>query len=607
MQNPFKRVPVNLPSGTDRIALGSGLITRLLGQGGMAVVYEIWNQQLEMYRAVKLINPGSSDSAHERFQTEIKISAKLNHPNIVEIHSVGEWNSLPYIEMEKLDGVGLEHLIMQYGALPPTICTAIGIMICRALDYAHTQECSIYGKTYKGVIHRDLKPANIMVCTNGIVKLMDFGIARPADVSFHTIDGMIAGTLQYLAPEQLAHTKLDITTDIYALGLSLYEILTGTIAFPQDSFATLVAAKTKNKFRPLEDFTVHVPASLRKLVYKCMQQEQFKRPQDAASIIDDLEKIHYSITRESPEKVMASLLSNPRCKRNTLFFRKRFPVKITIPFLIGTSLFLSLYLTGIILTKPAKHVVKQIHTDTVQQVVTVKTVTPDQKPIPKPDPKPPSLAPAPHSPPPEPVRTVRETAKPTIINPIEKPKAEVTLSLIDALKEKHGTSELSVLMEIEYKAKNYPMVIRLFDTYAKELPTNLWTIILKMRSLDNLDNRTQLKYFVNGLSIVDGEIFLAKAKIAFNEKDYTLCEKLLMQSLNLPHAFIDYDFLKQEVNYYLALSITARFDQIPDEKSYKDALDAWWQIRSTLRAKPNHEYNKIANAEMQRMAKKMQK
>ena len=119
------QTPIPLPNGKERVALGSGVITKLLGRGGMAAVYEIWNPQLEIYRAVKLINPGSIEAVHQRFQTEIKISAKLNHPNIVEIHGVGEWNGLPYIEMEKIEGKGLDHIIADRGALPAAVCTAV--------------------------------------------------------------------------------------------------------------------------------------------------------------------------------------------------------------------------------------------------------------------------------------------------------------------------------------------------------------------------------------------------------------------------------------------------------------------------------------------------
>ena len=329
--------PVALPDGKEKIPLGSGCITRLLGQGGMAAVYEIWNPQLEMYRAVKILHPGSAENMRQRFQTEIKISAKLSHPNIIEIHGVGEWKGLAFIEMEKIDGIGLDTLITQRGALPAVVCTAIGIMICRALNYAHNQDCSIYGRNYHGVIHRDLKPANIMICGSGIVKLMDFGIARPTDVSFHTMDGLVAGTLQYLAPEQLEKKKLDVTTDLYALGVTMYEIVTGVVAFPQTSFPKLIADKTKNKFKPLKEFHIRLPSRLKRVIYKCMCEEPSKRIKSAAALLEELQKIHASLTSKSPEQVMAAFTAAGVGKKVVLMTRRPFPWRFTAAAVVAAA------------------------------------------------------------------------------------------------------------------------------------------------------------------------------------------------------------------------------------------------------------------------------
>ena len=170
----------NLPGDHEQAELGSGKIECILGTGGMARVYKIWNEELEVHRAVKILLPNSRKELIKRFETEVKITAKLHHPNIIEIYSVGKWNGLPYIEMEIVDGMTLETLISRYGKLPPEVCCGIGIQVADALTYAHNQEFFLYGKTYKGVIHRDLKPANIMITNNGVLKLMDFGIGRPA-------------------------------------------------------------------------------------------------------------------------------------------------------------------------------------------------------------------------------------------------------------------------------------------------------------------------------------------------------------------------------------------------------------------------------------------
>ena len=153
---------ITLPDGGKNIQLGSGVVTSVISSGGMAIIYEIWNPELEVTRAVKLLHPDHSADSEERFYTEMKITAKLHHPNIVEIYSVGKWNNLPYIEMERIDGCTLEKFIADRGALPLEVSTAIAIMVGRALNYAHNQHYVIFGTEYQGIIHRDLKPKNIM-------------------------------------------------------------------------------------------------------------------------------------------------------------------------------------------------------------------------------------------------------------------------------------------------------------------------------------------------------------------------------------------------------------------------------------------------------------
>ena len=598
--------PVALPDGKERIPLGSGVITRLLGQGGMAAVYEIWNPQLEMYRAVKLINPGSTESVQQRFQTEIKISAKLNHPNIVEIHGVGEWNGLPFIEMEKIEGIGLDNLIAARGALPPIVCTSIGIMICRALNYAHNQDCSIYGKNYHGVIHRDLKPANIMVCTNGIVKLMDFGIARPADVSFHTMDGLVAGTLQYLAPEQLEKKKLDATTDLYALGVTMYEIVTGVVAFPQTSFPKLIADKTKNKFKPLEEYHIKLPPRLRRVIYKCMEEDQGKRVPSAAALLDELHKIHANISGRSPEETMASFIAIGSGKK-VAAVRRRFPWKqcaaVLALALLGAGAYLYLW--------PQYRLFMERRA----------TALAAPAPLPATQPVPPSPAEVPAAAKPASATAAAEPAGAPIhkkgissvkpgARPVEEkpaPRPQKPSSQAELLQEKYGTDDYLVIMEKELKAKNYQNILGLYDMLPKEQALTTQALIYKMRALEKTQNTGRLAQFLESNAIGDGEFILAKAKFSFKNQRYDECKRLLVQCMNLPHAYIDYDLLKQEVYYYTALCITAQFDASPTEQNYKEALDSWWQLRTALRATPDHEYNKKAISELQRMAKKMQK
>ncbi len=315
-----------LPTGDDPVPLGSGTIAGRLGTGGMATVYKIWNERLEVFRAIKILLPTHQADLKSRFETEGKITAKLRHPNVVEIFAVGEWNGLPFLEMELIEGQSLEAFITRADRLPITMCTAVGIAVARALVYAHSQEVLIYGKTYQGVIHRDLKPANIMIDKNGRVKLMDFGIARPTETSLHTVEGNIVGTLPYLSPEQIDGVDIDARVDIYALGTILYEMVTGTKTFPQKSVTNLMKNKITNQYRTFEDFDFKVPPVLAKIVQKCLQVERDDRYKNAKALLDALEAAHATLVNQTPEETVAAYCHNPFSKTESLPSRggKRF-------------------------------------------------------------------------------------------------------------------------------------------------------------------------------------------------------------------------------------------------------------------------------------------
>jgi serine/threonine protein kinase len=300
-----------LPDGKQSIPLGSGVITGILGEGGMARVYKVWNQKLELYRAVKVIFPTENPELMERFETEIKITSKLHHPNIVETYVVGDWNGLPYIEMELVDGISLETLIEKSGKVPQIVCTAIGIQVASALAYAHTEEFLIYGRTYKGIIHRDLKPGNIMISKNGMVKLMDFGIARPSEVHLHTVSGYIVGTLPYLSPEQISESEIDHRSDIYSLGTIIYEALTGEKTFPQQTITNLMRMKVLHSYRKIDSFSIEIAPELIKTVERCLRYEKNKRFDSSKDLEQTLKGIFDLISEKPINTILKQYIDNP--------------------------------------------------------------------------------------------------------------------------------------------------------------------------------------------------------------------------------------------------------------------------------------------------------
>lgn len=330
-----------MPYGHQPEEIASGTVVGKLGQGGMSVVYEIWNRRLEIKRAVKLMRPTYAPREEERFDREMKITAQLEHPNIVTVHSVGEWNDLPYIEMEKIDGYSLSRLVETYGPQSPQFCTSVSLLISRALEYAHNHTYHMSGKEYRGILHRDLKTANVMISYEGKVKLMDFGVAKPIDLNLDTDPGSIVGSFQYISPEQLQGEELDVRSDVYALGCIMYEMVTGQKAFPCTKITELVPMRLKNAFEPLSNFDLTAPPSYLSLINACLEYAPAKRPATVETVVRRLEKIHSSLAEQSPERIVATHVRTaldsrmPIKKSSVCRNSDRFPLLI-IAFLAGS-------------------------------------------------------------------------------------------------------------------------------------------------------------------------------------------------------------------------------------------------------------------------------
>lgn len=305
----------------DRI--GQCRVISLIAAGGMANVYKVWHEQLEMVRAIKILKPGFNDESQGRLETEGKISANLRHSNIVEIYGMGYWNSIPYIEMEFVDGPSLKELIERYTRLPIGFSISVCHFVCAALQYAYNRDMTLYGKVYDGLIHRDIKPANILITSQGKVKLADFGIARPSEASLHTVGTKVMGTFAYLSPEQLNGEKLDQRSDVYSLGSVLYEMITGVKTFPQKLLAELIQKKTKGHFLPLESTGLPIPKQLCNIVEKSLNLDKNRRYFSADDFDQELMNVLHKFTSQSPEEMVRDFLKNPHTSTTTKIVTKK--------------------------------------------------------------------------------------------------------------------------------------------------------------------------------------------------------------------------------------------------------------------------------------------
>jgi serine/threonine-protein kinase len=208
-------------------SIGRYQLLRVIGRGGMGVVYLALDPILQRLAAIKVLSPhlSSDETVIARFINEARIAASLQHPNIVTVYEAGQDGEFVFMAMEYVEGQDLATLLRERGRLHPDEAIAILKAIASALDYAHQ----------RGVIHRDVKPSNVLVSRDGVVKLMDFGIARVIGGERHTKTGVLVGTPEYMAPELWEGKEADKMADLYALGVMAYEMLTGEVPFTGDT------------------------------------------------------------------------------------------------------------------------------------------------------------------------------------------------------------------------------------------------------------------------------------------------------------------------------------------------------------------------------------
>ena len=271
--------------------VGRYRVEEKIGEGAMADVYRAYDPSIHRTLAIKVLKPEYSQIREYavRFLREAKAAGALNHPNIVTVYDVGEVEGHPYIAMELVDGLPMNELVSAKGVLSPGDVTAIGLELADALSYAHKV----------GVVHRDIKPSNIMVLKDGrTIRILDFGIARMAEAadalfkeeSLKTQIGQVLGSPRYMSPEQALGREIDGRSDLFSVGVVLYELLSGKKAFSGASAATLALQITTQDPPTLAEVAPASPRGLQFIITKLMAKQADRRFQDGAQLADALRR-----------------------------------------------------------------------------------------------------------------------------------------------------------------------------------------------------------------------------------------------------------------------------------------------------------------------------
>ena len=272
--------------------IGKYEVIDLLGRGGMGLVYRAFDRQLNREVAIKTVTEGFTGDQEmlQRFYREAAKTGALKHQNIVIVYDLGEQDGFPYIVMEYLSGDPLDRVIQSGQSQPLAFKLKIVEQVCYALGYAHRND----------VIHRDVKPANVIVQPDGIVKLLDFGIARQEKTDGHlTRTGHVIGTVQYMAPERLKNESFDGRSDIFSVGVLMFQLLTGQLPFNGDY--NIVQKILSEKHPPLRQFIHEYPPALDGILDRALA----KNPNDRYSTADEMAAELSSVAHELKKEQVA--------------------------------------------------------------------------------------------------------------------------------------------------------------------------------------------------------------------------------------------------------------------------------------------------------------
>jgi eukaryotic-like serine/threonine-protein kinase len=286
-------------------------VMKELGRGGMGIVFQAFDKQLSEPVAIKILSPFLSNDpeALERLKREVSSARRVSHTNVIRIHDIGEAKGLHYVSMEYFPGENLKDFIRKNPHLSLMQAYQIAMQICDGVEAAHRQ----------GVVHRDLKPQNVIIDSRNQIKIIDFGLAHSAHLKGLTATGLIMGTPEYMSPEQVAGNRVDDRTDIYSLGIMLYELFTGRVPFTGDSAIAVGFMQMKDPPPAPCSINPQLSPKIEAVILRALEKEPGRRYTSVAELKSDLEKAVFApgpVTAGEAEKADRIKISIRESQKN---------------------------------------------------------------------------------------------------------------------------------------------------------------------------------------------------------------------------------------------------------------------------------------------------
>jgi len=299
-------------------------IEKVIGIGGMAIVFKATDMLMRRTVAVKILKDeiSADEQSVKRFINESKTVAMLSHPNIVNIYDVSVRDNIKYIVMEFVEGITLKNYMKHREVLNLREIVSYTTQILRALDHAHK----------KGIVHRDIKPQNIMLLKNGIIKVMDFGIAKLPNAETVTMTDKAIGTVYYISPEQVGGKNVDARSDLYSLGSMMYEMATGDMPFTAESPVSVALKHVNDAAIPPREINAMIPVGLEQIILRAMEKDPETRYQSAEAMLGHITKL-----RENPRIIFKDIKPQKK-QKNSERKKGRQVSKSMFPIILGVTL-----------------------------------------------------------------------------------------------------------------------------------------------------------------------------------------------------------------------------------------------------------------------------